>query len=672
VGTGILASPTGAPSPGRTRGIPRRALLATAAIAATCAAALTPSAALAAPVGQIKEFPTGYDKGQSHDPMAAGPDGAVWFTDRAGNRIGRITPDGTVRYFRRGLTPKAGPAGIAAGPDGNMWFAEANANQIGKITPDGTITEYSAGISSDAQPVKIAAGPDGNMWFTEVEGNRIGKITLDGKVTEYDLPRNPEDYPTDPDTPEEAKGPKPAGIAAGPDGNIWFTEIGGDRIGRITPDGDITEYPLGENLKVPANIAAGPDGALWFTKLGSGRIGRITTDGDIDKFAIPGNSYEDPVNPADPGDPADPDNPADPENPEDPGDPDDPGNPEEPEEPKPVLQLPSGIAAGPDGHMWFTILNVPKIGRISADGTVTLYSRGLSADAYPNGITAGPDGNMWFNETVSSRIGRIGTGAPAASVQAPTVVGSGHADTEHECATGTWSDWAIGGPGGFAIQWLLDGRPIAGATGTTYTPAATDIGHRLSCRVTASYPRPILPVDVTATSQRGLRIAPKPAEPQAPTPPAVPADPNPAGPAGPSEPPAGSPAPQDTALPAPSSPQPSVRPTPVAPAEQGSAQRAPAVAPKSRSLQLRAGRSSVLTVTSINARTITVVARRNGRGRAITLARTSIPRQQVGRRVQRKLRFRAPRATGRYTLTITAIGPDGRRTTTRGTLTVRR
>ncbi len=31
----------------------------------------------------------------------------------------------------------------------------------------------------------MMAGPDGNIWFSETDGNKIGRITLDGKVTEF-------------------------------------------------------------------------------------------------------------------------------------------------------------------------------------------------------------------------------------------------------------------------------------------------------------------------------------------------------------------------------------------------------------------------------------------------------------------------------------------------------
>jgi hypothetical protein len=36
----------------------------------------------------------------------------------------------------------------------------------------------------------------------------------------------------------------PQAITAGPDGNVWFAEVLGGRIGRITPTGEITEFSL--------------------------------------------------------------------------------------------------------------------------------------------------------------------------------------------------------------------------------------------------------------------------------------------------------------------------------------------------------------------------------------------------------------------------------------------
>jgi hypothetical protein len=67
--------------------------------------------------------------------------------------------------------------------------------------------------------LEIAAGPDGNLWFTEAGRNRIGRITTAGVLTEFSAGISP--------------GGEPEGIAVGPDGNLWFTEIAGNRIGRL-------------------------------------------------------------------------------------------------------------------------------------------------------------------------------------------------------------------------------------------------------------------------------------------------------------------------------------------------------------------------------------------------------------------------------------------------------
>jgi virginiamycin B lyase len=48
---------------------------------------------------------------------------------------------------------------------------------IGRITIHGAITEYS-GVSPGSEPACIVAGPDGNMWFTEYRGNRMGRVNL--------------------------------------------------------------------------------------------------------------------------------------------------------------------------------------------------------------------------------------------------------------------------------------------------------------------------------------------------------------------------------------------------------------------------------------------------------------------------------------------------------------
>ncbi len=79
----------------------------------------------------------------------------------------------------------------------------------------------------------------------------------------------------------------PQGITAGPDGNLWFTESGGNKIVNIITTGTITEFTIRTGNSRPSRITAGPDGNLWFTESAGNKIGNITTTGTITEFMLP-------------------------------------------------------------------------------------------------------------------------------------------------------------------------------------------------------------------------------------------------------------------------------------------------------------------------------------------------------------------------------------------------
>jgi len=74
-------------------------------------------------------------------------------------------------------TANSKPEDITAGPDGALWFTEDYGNKIGRITTAGVITEYPV-PTANSYPEGIAAGPDGALWFTEYYGNRIGEAVF--------------------------------------------------------------------------------------------------------------------------------------------------------------------------------------------------------------------------------------------------------------------------------------------------------------------------------------------------------------------------------------------------------------------------------------------------------------------------------------------------------------
>ncbi len=252
-----------------------------------------------------------------------------------------------------------------------------------------TVTEFAI-PTANSKPDGITTGSDGNLWFTEQVGNRIGQITPSGAFTEFSAGISASSLLE--------------GITAGPDDNLWFTEINGPRIGRITPLGAVTEFSVGITVgAAPMGITAGPDGNVWFTEYGLDRIGRITPLGAVTEFSVGITAGAKPH-----GITAGPD-----------------GNLWFTEESDRIGQIttsgfvtefgvgitagarPIGITAGPDGNLWFAEYNGQRIGQITPSGSVTEFSAGITSSAGPWGITAGPDGNLWFTEANVDRIGRI-------------------------------------------------------------------------------------------------------------------------------------------------------------------------------------------------------------------------------------------------------------------------
>ena len=137
-----------------------------------------------------------------------------------------------------------------------------------------SITEFPTPTAA-AAPVGITLGPDGNLWFTEYGADKVGTI-------------NPTTHATT-DFPLPTAAAEPEGITAGPDGNLWFTEYGGNKIGTINPTTHvITEFTIPTAGSEPYSIAAGPDGNLWFTEYDGNKIGTINpTTHVITEFTIP-------------------------------------------------------------------------------------------------------------------------------------------------------------------------------------------------------------------------------------------------------------------------------------------------------------------------------------------------------------------------------------------------
>lgn len=114
--------------------------------------------------------------------ISGGPDGALWFTDRGHNAIGRIDSMGKVTEYPI-PTRDSGVLGIVLAADGKLWFTETNADKIGRIDSQGRIVEFTL-PTKNAQPMAIVANPPGAkcdpnvVWVAEFNAEKLAEITF--------------------------------------------------------------------------------------------------------------------------------------------------------------------------------------------------------------------------------------------------------------------------------------------------------------------------------------------------------------------------------------------------------------------------------------------------------------------------------------------------------------
>jgi virginiamycin B lyase len=240
----------------------------------------------------------------------------------------------------------------------NGWLLLAVAAAIALPSPAAAILvgEYSISPLNTTSGIRsgLAAASDGSIWFTYNTGNKVGRITADGQVTAFDL--TPYGKPT-------------GGIAAGSDGNMWVAKEFPGAVVRIAPDGSLTEFSVGTDSV--GGLTAGADGNIWFVS--GNKVGRLAPDGTLVYF----------------------------------------------EPPTPASGT-ENLALGSDGNVWFVEVAARQIAKITPSGEITEYNltAHLSGNLELFNIAAGSDGNLWFTD--SGRIGRI---TPEGSITAFEIPG---------------------------------------------------------------------------------------------------------------------------------------------------------------------------------------------------------------------------------------------------------
>jgi virginiamycin B lyase len=194
--------------------------------------------------------------------MTLGPDGNIW-AGIAGKviRFSPSNPATSTPFPIGGLAPKA----IASSSDNTLWITDATNGQLVNVTTAGVAKPYPVG----GNPQFVGAGPNGLVAFGNPGSTpqRIGLLVPNGTPQLIDRPN----------------GSDPFGVAFGNDGAFWIAEFAGNRLARVTPDGQLTTltgFPAVTG-QGPRQIVAGPNNTLWATldkpgDTANSKIARIT------------------------------------------------------------------------------------------------------------------------------------------------------------------------------------------------------------------------------------------------------------------------------------------------------------------------------------------------------------------------------------------------------------
>jgi streptogramin lyase len=161
----------------------------------------------------------------------------------AGSSVGFVDASGSAAKFNR-------PSGLTVDAAGNIFVTDFNNNAIRKISADGVVTTFAGGTEGHnngtgtaAQfkgPHDIEIGLDGNFYVVEVYGNRIRKITPSGEVSNFTGSITGELAYLDGDG-NAARFYSPRCLTMSADGSFYVTEFS-NRIRKVTAGGQVSTF----------------------------------------------------------------------------------------------------------------------------------------------------------------------------------------------------------------------------------------------------------------------------------------------------------------------------------------------------------------------------------------------------------------------------------------------
>ncbi len=180
--------------------------------------------------------------------------------------------------------PSGGPQYIALDQQDNLWITLVGTSQIVEYMNSTSQSITRSTLPKSAVLQGIAVGPDGTVWFAELGAKKLGALVPCGMTS----------------CPLQEIAP-PVGVvlnaliqvAVDPDGVVWFTDHGSNQFGSFDPATRAWKlYPVGYCTSYCSNVLPNAiwysNGKIWFSEHIAGRISSFDkTSGLLTEYIIP-------------------------------------------------------------------------------------------------------------------------------------------------------------------------------------------------------------------------------------------------------------------------------------------------------------------------------------------------------------------------------------------------
>jgi len=194
----------------------------------------------------------------------AASDGDVWVSVPNWNMVLEHDPREGSFVPHVSPTPQSRPFGLAEGPDGAIWFAQLTGGKVGRIDAlTGGISEFAPDPPLRTAET-LAFGPLGGLWVSE-HAEAGGVARLETALGTFSRASAPD------------AAALPNSVSFDRHRNAWFAQHTVDALAVLDPaSGELVEVPLPTARSQAQFTAADGEGRIWYAAPGAARVGHAS------------------------------------------------------------------------------------------------------------------------------------------------------------------------------------------------------------------------------------------------------------------------------------------------------------------------------------------------------------------------------------------------------------